>query len=125
MILFENARLIDGTSDGPIEGASVLVSDGIVREVAGQPIKAAGAERIDLGGRTLMPGLIDCHTHVTVTQLAQADQALLPNSLIAARASAIMKGQIMRGFTTIRDAEAPMRACSARSRTAFSSARAW
>lgn len=104
MILFENARLIDGTSDGPIEGASVLVSDGIVREVAGQPIKAAGAERIDLGGRTLMPGLIDCHTHVTVTQLAQADQALLPNSLIAARASAIMKGQIMRGFTTIRDA---------------------
>ena len=104
LILFENARLIDGHGNEPREGTSVLVADGLIRDVSEGPIKAAAAERIDLKGRTLMPGLIDCHTHVTVTQLAQADQALLPDSLIAARASAIMKGQIMRGFTTIRDA---------------------
>ncbi|MGN6769620.1 MAG: amidohydrolase family protein [Rhizobiaceae bacterium] len=104
MILFTNARLLDGVRDQPVEGASVLVEGQMIREVSDKRISSATARIIDLGGRTLMPGLIDCHTHVTVTQLAQADQALLPDSLIAARASAIMHGQLMRGFTTVRDA---------------------
>jgi imidazolonepropionase-like amidohydrolase len=104
MVLFTNARLIDGTSDHARDGASVLIEGRMIREVSDGDIKSPSAQMINLGGRTLMPGLIDCHTHVTVTQLAQADQALLPDSLIAARASAIMRGQIMRGFTTIRDA---------------------
>jgi imidazolonepropionase-like amidohydrolase len=103
-ILLKNARLIDGVLDHAIENANVIIEGKYIREVSEREIKPGTARVIDLKGRTLMPGLIDCHTHVTVTQIAQADQALLPDSLIAARASAIMRGQIMRGFTTIRDA---------------------
>src|SRR6478752_2603472 len=101
--LLKNANLIDGVGDGRVEGMNVLVDGKFVKEVSDKPIKSTG-NAIDLKGKTLMPGLIDCHTHVTVTQIAQAEQALLPDSLIAARAAAIMRGQIMRGFTTVRDA---------------------
>jgi imidazolonepropionase-like amidohydrolase len=103
-VLFKGARLVDGVSDHPIENASVLVESGRIAEVSVGDIKTTTAQVIDLQGKTLLPGFIDCHTHVTVTQLAQADQALLPDSLIAARAINIMRGQIMRGFTTVRDA---------------------
>jgi imidazolonepropionase-like amidohydrolase len=103
-ILLQNATLIDGIADEPVEGINVLVDGQVVREVSDKAIRSPSARRVDLKGRTLMPGLIDCHTHVTVTQIAQADQALLPDSLVAARAGAIMRGQIMRGFTTVRDA---------------------
>lgn len=102
--LFKNANLIDGTSDAHHEGMQVLVDGKRIKEVSDKSIKTSVATVIDLRGKTLMPGLIDCHTHVTVTQIAQAEQALLPDSLIAARASVIMRGQIMRGFTTVRDA---------------------
>jgi len=101
--LLKNANLIDGVGDGRVEGMNVLVDGKFVKEVSDKAIKSTG-NAIDLKGKTLMPGLIDCHTHVTVTQIAQAEQALLPDSLIAARAAAIMRGQIMRGFTTVRDA---------------------
>jgi imidazolonepropionase-like amidohydrolase len=82
LVLLKNARLIDGLRDHPIESANVLIEGKYVREVSEPPIKTNSARVIDLKGKTLMPGLIDCHTHVTVTQLAQADQALLPDSLI-------------------------------------------
>jgi imidazolonepropionase-like amidohydrolase len=104
LILLRNARLIDGISDHPRENASVLIENNRIVEVAEGDIRTSAATVVDLRGKSLLPGLIDCHTHVTVTQIAQADQALLPDSLIAARAIAIMRGQIMRGFTTIRDA---------------------
>ena len=63
MIELRNARLFDGINDECPEGMSVLVEDGTIREVADKPIKSADAQRIDVGGRTLMPGLIDAHVH--------------------------------------------------------------
>src|SRR5262245_48858656 len=62
------ARLIDGTSDAPKANAAVLVvgnriqAVGDAAEVARQA--PAGAQTIDLGDATLLPGLIDTHTHV-------------------------------------------------------------
>ena len=102
-IVLKNATLIDGLGDAPRPGASVFVEGKHIREISDKPITNTNDRVIDLKGKTLLPGFIDCHTHVTVTQIAQAEQALLPDSLIAARASVIMHGQIMRGFTTVRD----------------------
>jgi imidazolonepropionase-like amidohydrolase len=64
------ARLIDGTGRPPIEGAAVLLHDGRI-ESAG-PIAAVkipvGASRIDLSGKTLVPGFINAHAHVNAAE---------------------------------------------------------
>ena len=81
----------------------VLVEDGIVREVADRPITSAAARRIDLGGRTLMPGLIDAHIHVVLTEVNIRLLSDVPLTLAAAKASVSMRAMLMRGFTTLRD----------------------
>ena len=48
---------------------SVLVEGETIREVSAKPIKAANADVIDCKGRTLMPGLIDCHVHVMLSEV--------------------------------------------------------
>lgn len=108
------ARLIDGTSDDVRQGVAVLVE--------GQRIKAVGpaaeivvqapadARVIDLGGATLLPGLIDNHTHILLQgDLTQADydDQLLKESIPyrAIRATKAVRISLMNGFTTLRDVE--------------------
>lgn len=100
--LFANARILDGREDQAVEG-HVLVEDGLIREVSAHPIASATARRVDLRGRTLMPGLIDAHVHVIASEVNLARHALLPDALVAFRAARIMREMLLRGFTTIRD----------------------
>jgi imidazolonepropionase-like amidohydrolase len=100
--LIENALILDGTADGAVDG-HVLVEGGLIREVSDKPITAASARRLDLRGRTLMPGLIDAHVHVIASGVNLARHALLPDALVAFRAAKIMRDMLMRGFTTVRD----------------------
>ena len=102
-IVFANATIVDGTSPEAREGHHVLVEGGTVREVSAQPIASAHARTIDLRGLTLMPGLVDCHVHVVAGLPSLGGSAALPDSLVAARAARIMRGMLMRGFTTVRD----------------------
>jgi imidazolonepropionase-like amidohydrolase len=107
-MIFANATLVSGDADGSLPtsrpGHHVLVEGDTIREVSAQPINAAGAERIDLKGRTLMPGLIDCHVHVLATTLNLSGQAVMPDSHVLLKGLGIMKGMLERGFTTVRDA---------------------
>jgi imidazolonepropionase-like amidohydrolase len=100
--IFQNASLLDGTSDHAVPG-HVLVEDGLIKEVSDRPIASSTARVLDLRGRTLMPGLIDAHVHVIASEVNLARHALLPDALVAFRAAKIMHGMLMRGFTTIRD----------------------
>jgi imidazolonepropionase-like amidohydrolase len=102
-VIFRNARVLDGRADGAIPGVDVLVADGMIQEVSEQRITSTSARVIDLGGKTLMPGLIDCHVHVIATIPNLGLNAELPNSLVALRSAAIMRAMLMRGFTTVRD----------------------
>lgn len=102
MLLLTNARIVDGTADRPGEPVNVLVEGGTIREV-GPKVASAKAKALDLGGRTLMPGLIDCHVHVVAGVADLGRNAALPDSLVMSRAIGIMQGMLMRGFTTVRD----------------------
>jgi imidazolonepropionase-like amidohydrolase len=103
-VLFRQAALLDPACDELLEDYHVLVEDGLIKEVSDRPLTASGARVIDLGGRTLMPGLIDLHVHVLATQLDLAAQVALPDALVMMRAVPIMAAMLRRGFTTVRDA---------------------
>jgi imidazolonepropionase-like amidohydrolase len=65
-ILFENARLIIGDGSAPIEGSAFLVENARFRDVGkkGDIRVPAGAIRVDLTGKTVIPALIDIHNHL-------------------------------------------------------------
>jgi imidazolonepropionase-like amidohydrolase len=62
-MLLTNARVIDGTGRGPFERASVRVQNGRIVDVSDGSV--SGDSAIDIEGRTLMPGLIDAHAHLS------------------------------------------------------------
>ena len=101
--LFQNASILDGRTDEALADHHVLVEDTRIREVSDRPIASASARTIDLAGRTLMPGLIDCHVHVIATTPNLELNAELPNTLVALRSARIMREMLLRGFTTVRD----------------------
>ncbi len=101
--LFTNANLVDGNSDQPLKNYQLLIRDGRIADISPSTIDASDAIVIDLAGKTLMPGLIDCHVHVVSSSANLGANALLPDSLVAARAAKLMNEMLMRGFTTVRD----------------------
>ena len=103
-ILFENAAVLDVARGERRPGASVLVEGERIAEVSDAPIRAPGARRIDLGGRTLMPGLIDAHVHAVLTTMDLAALEKKPVTLVANEARVVLEGMLQRGFTTVRDA---------------------
>jgi imidazolonepropionase-like amidohydrolase len=108
------AHMIDGKSD--------VVQNDVAVVIQGERILAAGpraqvesripagAQVIDLGGATILPGLIDNHTHVMLQgdiTSADYDEQLLKESIPyrAIRATAAVRNSLMNGFTAIRDLE--------------------
>ena len=103
MILFRNLKLLDPRWNEGRPGYEVLVDGGLIREVSDKPIKAANARVVECGGRTLMPGLIDCHVHVYLVELGLHRLESMPLTLLTAKASKLMRDMLDRGFTTVRD----------------------
>jgi imidazolonepropionase-like amidohydrolase len=104
LIHLRNATVLDCTRPEPRPGCDVVVEHGTIREVSDVPIKLAGAEMLDLNGRTLMPGLIDAHMHAIAVAVNLATLADVPMSLVALEAHEILEGMLRRGFTSVRDA---------------------
>lgn len=103
-IIFKNGSLLNPNQPELLEGYSVLVEDGLIKEVSDKEIASTTARVIDVKGKTIMPGLIDLHGHVMATQLNLSTQGVLPDALVNLRAVPIMKAMLRRGFTTLRDA---------------------
>jgi len=74
--LFEGARLITGEGSGPIENAAFIVEGSRIARVgqAGQIQVPAGARRVDLRGKTVMPAIVDAHTHMSTDLPMLLDQ---------------------------------------------------
>ena len=103
-VVLVNASLLDPVTAEIHGGRTVeLVGDRIVEVGGGDRAAGNGVERIDVAGRTLMPGLIDAHAHVTaVTADLPALDRMSP-SLVTAAAIRQMGAMLRRGFTTVRD----------------------
>ena len=102
--LFTNVKVFNGTEDRLVD-VDVLVEDNLIKAV-GTDVKAAdGATVIDGGGRTLMPGLISSHVHLTHTLASGGVQGLeaMTWEEIGAVAVASAKEYLEMGFTTVRD----------------------
>src|SRR6476646_9347939 len=107
-------HMIDGKSDAVQSDVMVLVQGDRIVAVGPRSQLAsrvpANAETIELGGATILPGLIDNHTHVLLQgdiTSADYDEQLLKESIPyrAIRATAAVRTSLMNGFTTIRDLE--------------------
>ena len=102
-IVLRNCNLFDGHGEETVPGMELLLADGRIAAVSAQPIAAPGAVEIDVGGRTVLPGLIDAHVHVFAVNLAASRNETMPLTLMTARAVPRIRAMLDRGFTTVRD----------------------
>jgi len=107
-VVIRAARLFDGKSNALVTPGLVIVADGKITGAGGHTTVPAGAEVIDLGDATLLPGFIDAHTHLTMMNTTDYKQAALDaiQKTVAEQtldALANAKVTLMAGFTTVRD----------------------
>lgn len=98
--LFTGARIIDGTGTDAAE-ADLVIEDGRIVEI-GRALD--GDEHVDLAGKTVLPGLFDCHTHVVVTTVDQMRNLQTPFSYRFYQAAQNLAATLKIGITTVRDA---------------------
>jgi len=107
-IVITNARLFDGTGAGA-RPAALLIIDGVIHKISADTTSLdvpEGASTIDAAGKTVMPGLIDLHTHLTYQDTGDATASSERESL----SSAALRGEkrlryfVESGVTSVRDA---------------------
>ncbi len=98
--------LIDGASETPLQNAVIILENDRIRDVGTTLTIPDGARVVDLSRATVLPGLIDCHTHLLLHGGSYDDQILkesLPYRAILGTVAA--RRTLEAGFTTIRDVE--------------------
>ena len=108
MKVLKNARLIDGTGASPVNGATIVIDGNKITEVTAgnQGDFPADAEVIDVAGKTVLPGLIDCHDHLANHSYDMAHRWPLdqPASTCHLRTAAVLRHTPEAGYTMVRDA---------------------
>ena len=102
--VLRNARVFDSINGIVLPAGTVVVVDGRIASVTVGDITTSAADAVDLKGRIVLPGFIDCHVHVTAVHHDVWALSMQPPSYITAQARHILEGMLMRGFTTVRDA---------------------
>lgn len=104
-IVFDNATVLDPDAGTMTPDRRVVVAGGRFADVdgSGSAGPTGDALHIDLRGRTLMPGLIDAHVHVTAFTANFPELARSSPMYVAAQASRLMGDMLDRGFTSVRD----------------------
>jgi imidazolonepropionase-like amidohydrolase len=104
--VLKSARMFDSTTGKISTPGLIVVANGKIQSVGGTA--PAGAETVDLGDATLMPGFIDAHTHLTMDFNPDYNGAMLKGlqttvAESAIRSTANARKTLMAGFTTVRD----------------------
>jgi len=102
------AHLFDGKSDRVVSPGLIVVTNGKIATVGAHAAFPVGAEIIDLGDATLLPGLMDAHTHLTYpyerdyrNETLNALKKTIPERTLDA--IDVVRRTLMAGFTTVRD----------------------
>jgi imidazolonepropionase-like amidohydrolase len=109
-IVFREVRVFDGTATALTEPLSVLVRGNRIASIGSDLEIPPDARVIEGHGRTLMPGLIDVHVHLTFSALSMP-RLLSPDltpELAEAAAADQAEAMLLRGFTSVRDMGGPI-----------------
>jgi len=115
-LVIRAGRLVDPATGTATTGQQILVEGGTIRAVGASVAVPAGAQVVDLSDRTVLPGLMDAHTHLCLTQVTQGGrglnellQRLLAATVLETNARRALVGvknardMLESGFTTVRD----------------------
>ncbi|HAT2015290.1 TPA: amidohydrolase family protein [Legionella pneumophila] len=103
-ILFKNANVILGESTEIQKNFDVMVQNDLISQVSQTPLQPLeGMRVIDVKGKTLMPGLIDAHAHVTGLTLSPKN-IFYSEAEVFLAAATYLKNSLFYGFTTLREA---------------------
>jgi imidazolonepropionase-like amidohydrolase len=108
--LFQSVRIFDGKNSTLSALSNVLVRGNVIEKISAQPIptdKRVDTTIIDGGGKTLMPGLIDVHSHIMFGTLKQEQILTSELGFLTVVAVKGANEMLMRGFTSIRDCGGP------------------
>lgn len=116
--LLKADRLIDGNGGPPLERGAILLEGDRISAVGTEesvvPPEGATVEEITYEGKTLLPGLVDCHVHLNGIGDGRAgdDLAALPDEILTVQSASNARAHLYSGVTTVRD-------CGAKNRTTF------
>jgi imidazolonepropionase-like amidohydrolase len=96
-------NIFDGESETATGPGEVLIDGDRIIEVAASVGRPTGAEVVDLSNRTVMPGFIDTHVHLTMNGSQIASQTLASAATKALTGLSSAQAYLSRGFTTLRD----------------------
>lgn len=110
-VLFQNVRVFNGIARELSAPCHVLIRGNVIEKVSAEPIPLghnAMTKVIDGTGKTLMPGLIDAHTHLMFANLSPAEIATADVGFINVAATKTAHEYLMMGYTSVRDVGGPV-----------------
>lgn len=104
--VFTNANILDVIGETTIKNGSVLVEDGTIKEVGASIAVPEGAKVVDLGGKTMLPGIFNCHVHMC-SDAGNGRREQISDASAAIRGIKNLRTLVNSGVTYIRDAGSP------------------
>ncbi|WMB71220.1 amidohydrolase family protein [Shewanella oncorhynchi] len=110
--IFQNVRIFDGSNASLTSAKNVYIDNQYISKIESYtnvvPISSEQGIVIDGQGKTLMPGLIDAHTHLMLAGLSQQTLLLADQGFINIAAAKTASDMLQRGYTSVRDLGGPV-----------------